>query len=94
MRFTVVDVGGQRSERRKWIHCFDDVRAVMFLVGLSGYNQLLFEDQTQNRMKESLALFREVKEDQRDPPAAPPPPAHDILLSSSPSFVPRSPFRW
>ena len=35
----VVDVGGQRSERRKWIHCFDDVRAIIFLEGLAGYNQ-------------------------------------------------------
>eukprot|EP00618_Florenciella_parvula_P032277 CAMPEP_0119464418 /NCGR_PEP_ID=MMETSP1344-20130328/25_1 /TAXON_ID=236787 /ORGANISM="Florenciella parvula, Strain CCMP2471" /LENGTH=352 /DNA_ID=CAMNT_0007496627 /DNA_START=332 /DNA_END=1390 /DNA_ORIENTATION=+ len=60
MRFTVVDVGGQRSERRKWIHCFDDVKAVIFLEGLAGYHQVLFEDQSQNRMHESLALFREV----------------------------------
>ena len=37
--FLVVDVGGQRSERRKWIHCFDDVRAIIFLEGLAGYNQ-------------------------------------------------------
>jgi G-protein alpha subunit len=32
----LVDVGGQRSERRKWIHCFDDVKAIIFLEGLSG----------------------------------------------------------
>lgn len=37
--YQVVDVGGQRSERRKWIHCFDDVRAIIFLEGLAGYNQ-------------------------------------------------------
>jgi G-protein alpha subunit len=37
--YSVVDVGGQRSERRKWIHCFDDVRAIIFLEGLAGYNQ-------------------------------------------------------
>jgi hypothetical protein len=36
----MVDVGGQRSERRKWIHCFQDVTAVLFLVGLSGYHQV------------------------------------------------------
>lgn len=39
-RLHFVDVGGQRSERRKWIHCFQDVTAVLFLVGLSGYNQV------------------------------------------------------
>lgn len=38
-RYSLVDVGGQRSERRKWMHCFDDVKAVIFLVGLSGYRQ-------------------------------------------------------
>jgi len=59
-RYNIVDVGGQRSERRKWIHCFDDVKAIIFLVGLSGYNQVLFEDNTQNRMTESLELFQDV----------------------------------
>ena len=58
--YHVVDVGGQRSERRKWIHCFDDVRAIIFLEGLSGYNQVLFEDVTMNRMQESLNLFADV----------------------------------
>lgn len=58
--YQIVDVGGQRSERRKWIHYFDDVRSIIFLEGLSGYNQVLFEDTTMNRMKESLALFEEI----------------------------------
>ena len=38
-QYQVVDVGGQRSERRKWINCFDNVNAIIFLEGLSGYNQ-------------------------------------------------------
>lgn len=58
--YQIVDVGGQRSERRKWIHCFDDVRAIIFLEGLSGYNQVLFEDNSVNRMIESMNLFAEV----------------------------------
>ena len=41
-RLHLVDVGGQRSERRKWMHCFQDVTAVLFLVGLSGYSQVRF----------------------------------------------------
>jgi hypothetical protein len=48
----VVDVGGQRSERKKWIHCFDDVKAIVFVVSLAGYNQVLFEDEEMNRMHE------------------------------------------
>ena len=39
----MVDVGGQRSERRKWIHCFENVTSIIFLVALSEYDQVLFE---------------------------------------------------
>jgi guanine nucleotide-binding protein subunit alpha len=38
------DVGGQRSERKKWIHCFDNVTAILFVVAISGYDQSLAED--------------------------------------------------
>ena len=40
------DVGGQRSERKKWIHCFEDVTAIIFCVAMSGYDQMLHEDET------------------------------------------------
>lgn len=42
--FRMFDVGGQRSERRKWIHCFGDVKAVLFVAALSCYDMYLFED--------------------------------------------------
>jgi len=58
--FKVVDVGGQRSERRKWIHCFDCVTCVIFCASLNGYDQVLREDRTQNRMHEAILLFDEV----------------------------------
>lgn len=51
------DVGGQRSERKKWIHCFDDVTLIIFCVALSEYDQVLLEETTQNRMAESLVLL-------------------------------------
>ena len=40
----MVDVGGQRSERKKWIHCFEGVTAILFCVALSAYDLTLEED--------------------------------------------------
>ncbi|XP_022258804.1 G protein alpha o subunit-like, partial [Limulus polyphemus] len=46
LNFKLFDVGGQRSERKKWIHCFEDVTAIIFCVGMSEYDQVLHEDET------------------------------------------------
>jgi guanine nucleotide-binding protein subunit alpha len=54
------DVGGQRSERKKWIHCFEAVTSIIFCVALSEYDQVLLEESGQNRMAESLVLFESV----------------------------------
>jgi hypothetical protein len=54
------DVGGQRNERKKWIHCFDDVTAVIFVASLSEYDQVLYEDHTVNRMDEAVTLFADI----------------------------------
>lgn len=58
--FRMVDVGGQRSERRKWIHCFENVTSIIFLAALSEYDQMLLESENDNRLKESLALFQTI----------------------------------
>ena len=60
MSIGLIDVGGQRSERKKWLHCFESVSAVLFLVAMSEYDQMLEEDTTVNRMKESIKLFASV----------------------------------
>lgn len=60
LRLHFYDVGGQRSERKKWIHCFDNVTLVIFCVSLSEYDQTLLEDNSQNRLEESLILFDSV----------------------------------
>ncbi|KAF8311283.1 G-protein alpha subunit [Clavulina sp. PMI_390] len=54
------DVGGQRSERRKWIHCFEAVTSIIFCVAISEYDQVLLEEKAQNRMQESLVLFESI----------------------------------
>ncbi|KAJ3425575.1 guanine nucleotide-binding protein g(o) subunit alpha [Anaeramoeba flamelloides] len=59
-RFCMIDVGGQRNERKKWIHCFEDVTCVIFVASLTGYDQILVEERNTNRMKESMTLFSEV----------------------------------
>jgi len=58
-QFRMFDVGGQRNERRKWIHCFEKVTALMFVGVLSEYDQMLYEDDNTNRMVETLQLFDE-----------------------------------
>jgi len=58
--FKMFDVGGQRTERKKWIHCFEGVTAVIFVGVLSEYDLMLYEDNTVNRMKETIVLFEEI----------------------------------
>lgn len=60
LNFKLFDVGGQRSERKKWIHCFEGVTAIIFVVAMSGYDLVLAEDEEMNRMIESMKLFDSI----------------------------------
>jgi len=60
LAFKMTDVGGQRNHRSKWIHCFDGVTAVIFVISLSEYDQVLREDESTNRMHESITLFESL----------------------------------
>jgi guanine nucleotide-binding protein G(i) subunit alpha len=60
IRFMIYDVGGQRAERRKWLHMFDTVMSCIYVAALSEYDQVLFEDRTKNRLEEALELFAET----------------------------------
>ncbi|XP_054917874.1 guanine nucleotide-binding protein G(s) subunit alpha isoform X2 [Dermacentor andersoni] len=60
VNFHMFDVGGQRDERRKWIQCFNDVTAIIFVTACSSYNMVLREDPNQNRLRESLDLFKSI----------------------------------
>ncbi|XP_047250170.1 guanine nucleotide-binding protein alpha-1 subunit isoform X3 [Capsicum annuum] len=58
--YRLFDVGGQRNERRKWIHLFEGVTAVIFCAAISEYDQTLFEEERKNRMMETKELFEWV----------------------------------
>lgn len=47
----IVDVGGQRRERKKWIHCFENVTSIVFIAALSEYDQCLFEEEGEVSIK-------------------------------------------
>ncbi|KAJ8367550.1 hypothetical protein AAFF_G00314810 [Aldrovandia affinis] len=60
VNFHMFDVGGQRDERRKWIQCFNDVTAIIFVVASSSYNMVIREDNQTNRLQEALNLFKNI----------------------------------
>lgn len=64
----MIDVGGQRSERRKWIHCFENVDCLIFVAALSGYDQCLVEDH--NAVCPDLFIFHTLIPKQQTEPNA------------------------
>jgi len=60
VELSVIDVGGQRSERRKWVHAFDNVSAILFVVALPSFDQVMWEDDKINRLTDSLHLFEKI----------------------------------
>jgi len=58
--FVLYDVGGQRNERKKWIHHFAGVAAVLFVCALNHYHAVLFEDEKKNALHEAIELFTEI----------------------------------
>ena len=56
MIFRIHDVGGQRSERRKWLYLFDCVHAVIFCVSLTNYCQKASDDAEMNKMHEAIKV--------------------------------------
>ncbi|XP_013108601.1 guanine nucleotide-binding protein subunit alpha-11 [Stomoxys calcitrans] len=58
--FLMVDVGGQRSERKRWLNCFDKVQAIIFLTAISEYDQVLMESDQLNRLVESRNVFHKI----------------------------------
>lgn len=60
LQLKLIDVGGHRSQRSKWIHCFEGVDVLLFVVAASEYDLFLDEDENERRMTESLLIFYEL----------------------------------
>merc|ERR1712130_205106 len=59
--FEFTDVGGQRSERKKWMKIVvDQIQAVLYVVAISEFDLKCFEDNETNRLVEALNLFQEI----------------------------------
>ncbi|KAJ3981174.1 G-protein alpha subunit-domain-containing protein [Lentinula detonsa] len=56
----VYDVGGDRSQRAAWAQFFDTVTVIIFLAPVSAFNQALAEDETVNRLADSMKLWRMI----------------------------------
>lgn len=56
----IIDVGGSRSQRQKWVPFFEDVDAIIFLAPISGFDQTLVEDRSVNRLEDSVLLWKAV----------------------------------
>ena len=59
-KYQIVDVGGAKNERRKWMHHFENVRGVIYVASLSSFDELMFEDESQNAMVDQIQLFDNV----------------------------------
>lgn len=64
LSYRLIDVAGQKSQRKKWIHFFDGVSAVLFFTALSGFDEILEEEPTVNSMQDSLQTFSDVVNNQ------------------------------
>ncbi|KAJ6469404.1 guanine nucleotide binding protein, alpha subunit [Mycena sanguinolenta] len=53
----IIDVGGSRTT---WVPFFDDVDAIIFLAPIAGFDQVLAEDRTVNRLEDSVLLWKAV----------------------------------
>ncbi|KAJ7217520.1 G-protein alpha subunit-domain-containing protein [Mycena rebaudengoi] len=56
----MIDVGAQSSDRRKWIHCFQDVTSILFFASLSGYDQCLIYDSNVTQMQDAMTMWDSI----------------------------------
>lgn len=55
-----IDIRGARTERRKWIHYFDNISALMFIVALSDYDKIETYSDNENRLELAKSMFKTI----------------------------------
>jgi len=55
----IIDVGGQRSERRKWLNHFDNVDLIVYFSAVDGYAMRMAEFDA-NRFDDDIRLFKSL----------------------------------
>lgn len=59
--FEFTDVGGQKSQRSRWLEiAVDKMDAVAYVIALSDYDLKCYEDHERNRFLEALDVFRDI----------------------------------
>lgn len=58
--FEMYDIGGRRNMRGNWEELYDGTDAVLYMVSLNSYNEVLCEDSTTNAMIDSIKVFANV----------------------------------
>lgn len=58
--YMMIDVGGQRGFRNKWVQAFEGTNAVLFIISCAEFDQNLRESENTNRLKESLRVFQQI----------------------------------
>ena len=56
----IIDVGGTRSQRNKWLQVFEGCNAFIFLTSIGNYEKKMEEDESTFRIMDSLALFEAI----------------------------------
>jgi hypothetical protein len=59
-KIRLFDVGCQRNERKKWSSILPEIKIFLYVVDLSQYDRLCYEDDVSNRMLESLEVFESI----------------------------------
>jgi hypothetical protein len=59
-KYSLFLIGGQRNERKKWFNIISQTDLPIDVVSISDYNLLCYEDDTTNRLLESLEVFKDL----------------------------------